>query len=91
MNNRIADEFRPDPENTGHFIPQGAHLFHDDARCDPVHAAAAPRFRIAASHQVAAAGFLKKFLRETDFILIHIEKHLFRDPLDQIAHFIPDP
>ena len=90
LDDGVADQFRPDPEDAGEFITQGSDLFHDHAGGDPVHFPAAPFPGIPAAHEVPPPGFAKEFLGKFDLVGIHVEDPLFRHPLDEFPHFIAD-
>ncbi len=88
QDNGITDQFRPHPERTGENIPQNADLFHDHAGGYPVHAPAAPLFRVPAPHEIAPSCLGQKLFGKPDLVRVHIQDHLSRDRFDKIPDLV---
>ena len=86
----VTDQFRADTEDTGKLIAEGSDLLHQHAGGHPVHLPAAPFFGVTAAQEVAFSRLLEKLLGKLDFVCVHIEDHLPRDPFDQVAGLVSD-
>ena len=88
LDDRVADQFRPDAKDTGKFITERTDLLEHGRGGYPVHAATAPLFRVAATEEITAPRLPEEFLGKFDDVRVHVQNHLTGHPLYEIPRLV---